>query len=182
MKILPILLLFGWSAMLIAQEDITFTASLSSDTVNLEQPFEITFTISGKEAQNFEQPDFQGFEVVYGPNQSTQMSVVNGSMSQKRSYSFGLQALDVGTHVISPASITVNGTVIKTDFIKVVADENYIPKRRKRGRDNFFDQFQLDFSFPDMEGFPRRRKNDGTNPEPTQPTKKGKKKRKVYKI
>ena len=65
MKILPIVLLFGWSAMLIAQEDITFTASLSSDTVNLEQPFEITFTIDGKDAQNFEQPDFQGKQSLY---------------------------------------------------------------------------------------------------------------------
>lgn len=185
MKYVQLCLLLSWSTFIVAQEDIAFTVSLSSDTVNLEQPFEVTFTINAKDASNFERPAFDGFELAYGPNQSTQMSIINGDMTQKRSYTFGLQALEEGTFVLSPASITINGTVIKTDFTKIVVDSNYVPKSRKRGGDSFFDQFRMDFSFPDLEDMrmPRRRKRDDSKKdEPAQKNKKSKKKRKVYKI
>ncbi len=152
-------------------QDAKFTIEVNSDTVNLVSPFEVTFTIEGQDISAFQQPEFADFMVVY-QNQSTQMQITNGEMKKSISYTFGLKAKENGSFVIEKASVNVAGTMLYTDFTKVVVDENYIPKAQPKNemRMEFRNPFD-DFFGPDM--FPK--------PEST-PKKKKKTKRKVYKI
>ena len=145
----------------------SFTAILSSDTTNLESTFEITFKIEGAEAQSFEEPEFSDFDVIY-QNQSTQMSIMNGEMTQSISYVFGLKAREEGSFAIEKASVQIDGTTYYTDYVKVVVDENYIPKKQPKNDSNFWNPFG---EFPDM-----------NRPELKKEPKKTKKKRKIYKI
>lgn len=145
----------------------SFTTILSSDTTNLESTFEITFKVEGAKAESFIQPEFLDFDVVY-QNQSTQMSITNGEMTQSVSYVFGLKAREEGSFVIEKASVTIDGIAYYTDFVKVVVDENYTPKSIPRNKANFWNPFD-DFPHP-------------TIPKPKEPTQKTMKKRKIYKI
>jgi len=141
-----------------------FTVTTNSDSTNLDATFEVKFTIDGGQGTAFQQPEFNDFDIVY-QNQSTQMNITNGEMQQKVSYTFGLRAKAIGTYVIEKASVEIEGKMYATDFVKIVVDENYIPKSAPKSNNNFWSPFG---DFP-QSGSPK-------------PKAKPKKKRKVYKI
>lgn len=117
--IIILLLLQGVSAFASA---VSFTAKVSSNTVELGQRFQITFTVN-ESANNFRPPSFAQFGMVSGPNQSQSMQYVNGNVSKHTSISYVLQAVKEGKFTIGPASIVVNGKSFETQAIdvKVVA-------------------------------------------------------------
>lgn len=167
MKRLILLSLGIFLSMNVFAQTPNFAAILSSDTVNLESAFEITFKVEGSKAQHFEQPAFSDFDVVY-QNQSTQMSVTNGEMTQSISYIFGLKAKEEGSFAIDKASVEIDGTTYYTKFVKVVVDKNFVPKTSSQNNSNFWNPFG-DFPNPNSQ-------------KPKEPQKKQKKKRKIYKI
>lgn len=105
--ILLIITLF-WAQSIWAQ-DVNFEASVNKNPVGLEESFVLTFTVNAS-GRNFRPPRLSDhFRVYSGPNQSSQMSYVNGQMTASLSYSYILVPINVGTFVIEPASIEVNG-------------------------------------------------------------------------
>ena len=144
----------------------SFTASLSSDTTNLESTFEITFKVEGDKVQSFEPPEFSDFDIIY-QNQSTQMSIINGEMTQSVSYIFGLKAKELGSFAIEKASVQIEKMTYYTDFVKIVVDENYIPKTFPKNNTNRWNPFE---DFPSL-----------NNQQPKEQPTKTKTKRKVYK-
>ncbi len=79
-----------------------FEVQVSTDTILYGNYFEVRFTaqnISGK----FESPKFEDFDVVSGPNQSTNMTIVNGVTSQSASYSYFIEPKNTGLVIIEPA-------------------------------------------------------------------------------
>lgn len=100
----------------------SFEASVSSNKVGLNNRFEISFTFSGDDInsiKNFNAPDFSGFLVLSGPNQSTSMQIINGAVSASKTLSYILQPKNLGTYNISSASIEYKGTTLKTVPIKI---------------------------------------------------------------
>ena len=87
----------------IMAEDITFTASAPS-VVEVGDKFRVQFTVNTQNAQNFNAPDFKGFEVIYGPSPSTSSSfqIINGHTSHQSSvtYTFVLLCDKAGTYTI----------------------------------------------------------------------------------
>lgn len=166
---------------LAAQDEAIFKVTLSSDTVNPDATFQIIFTVESNAVKDFQAPDFDAFEIVYGPNYSSQMSMINGDVSQSVSYTYGLRALEEGTYAIPSATATINGEMAKTEFIKVVVDANYEPKAKPRQNIDFFQRWP---SNPfDMEIIPpKAREKEEAKPKKEPKPKKPKKKRKVYKI
>lgn len=144
-----------------------FTAVLSSDTTNLSSTFEITFTVEGAKSNTFQQPEFSDFDIVY-QNQSTNVTITNGEMTQSVSYVFGLKAKEEGSFAIEKASVQIEGQTYYTDYVKVVVDENYTPKKKAQNEANLWNPFD------DFPGFNR--------PAPKEKIEKTKKKRKIYKI
>jgi len=97
---------------------VKFSASVSSTTVGTGEPFEINFSVNGN-GSGFAPPDFRGFQVVGGPNQSTSMEMVNGNTSVSLSYGYELMAVSEGDFTIGPATIIVDGHRLTSNPIKI---------------------------------------------------------------
>ena len=82
----------------------------------------VQYSIDTK-AENFKSPNFNGLQVLSGPNPSTQSSYtfVNGKSQSSNSttYSFYLKAIKEGTYNITPATITVNGKAIISNALAI---------------------------------------------------------------
>ncbi len=104
----------------------SFSASVDNTSVSLNDRFQVTFTFEGTDVNNlsgFNAPDFAGFMVLSGPNQSTSMQIINGSVSASLSYSFYLQPKNLGRYTIGSASIKYKGTPYKTDPITIQVEK-----------------------------------------------------------
>ncbi len=151
-------LLLSYFAM--AQQDIAFSAKVDKDTLRIGETFKIEFLLEGGKFKNFSLPDFEGFEIVNGPFQSSQMQVMNGEVSQRASYTYHLRPAQNGDFTILAARTEVGGKTMRTEPIQLFVldekiDPNYTPMEQER----------IDpFGFP----FPKEEKK--------------KKKRRVYKI
>ena len=99
-------------------QDPAFTASVNNNPVAVGQQFQLSFRLDGT-GRNFQPPSLSEFRVLSGPNQSTSMQYINGSMSQSLTYSYILVANKEGTFRIGPASIEVNGKKITSSPINV---------------------------------------------------------------
>ncbi len=102
----------------VGAQALKFTSSASKNEVGTGEQFEVTFSVNGN-AESFSPPNFNNFQVVGGPNQSTSMESVNGSMTVNSSVSYELMAVKEGEFTIGPASIVVNGRRITTNPIKI---------------------------------------------------------------
>lgn len=86
--------------------------------VQVGQRFQVTWSINAN-GSSFTAPEISDFQVLGGPNQSTQMQYVNGSMSQSISFSYVLRAVKEGEFKIAPARINVGGKVVSSNSLKV---------------------------------------------------------------
>jgi hypothetical protein len=101
-------------------QDVSFTASVDNNRVAVGEPFQITFSLGGSSAgSNFQPPPFTDFLVVGGPNQSTNMQFINGSISSSVSWSYVLQAKAVGKFAIGRATIDYGGKKIQTQPVGI---------------------------------------------------------------
>jgi hypothetical protein len=104
----------------------TFTASIRSTSVGLSDQFEVSFNFSGQDingVKSFSPPAFKGFMVLSGPNQSTSMQIINGAVSGSRSYSYYLQAQNVGKFTIGSAIIKYNDKTYSTQPITITVEK-----------------------------------------------------------
>ena len=89
--------------------------------------FEVTFALSNAEGTNFKAPSFgNAFALVSGPSRSASTTIVNGRMSSELAFSYALQAKKVGTFTFGPASMEVNGKIMRSNSVTVdvVKNEN----------------------------------------------------------
>ncbi len=99
-------------------QDPRFTASAGKTKLVQGEQFEVTYTIEER-GNNFRPPAFRDFNILSGPNQSTSMQFINGSMSQSVSYSYVLLAFKEGTFTLPPASIEVNGKKLFSNSLAI---------------------------------------------------------------
>ncbi|MGA7721050.1 MAG: BatD family protein [Ignavibacteriaceae bacterium] len=117
------ILLLIYTAVLYPQ---TFTAIVQNTTVGLTDQFEVTFSFSGQDingVKSFTPPNFKGFMVLSGPNQSTSMQIINGAVSGSRSYSYYLQAQNVGKFTIGSAIINYNSKTYSTQPLTITVEK-----------------------------------------------------------
>jgi len=120
-----ILLLFVFTFSTAFSQQVSFSAQAKSTVVAGER-FNITYSVNAQ-GSKFRGPNITGFNVLSGPNQSSNSSVqiINGAMTQNVSFTFTyiVQAIKEGTFTIPAATITVNGTdyTSNTLTIKVIA-------------------------------------------------------------
>lgn len=116
-----LVVVLGFCVRLLAQ-DATFVASVDRSSVAAGEQFEVLFTLSGGNvggARNFQPPNFGQFVVLSGPNQSTNMQIINGQVSSSVTYSYILYARQPGKYTIGSASIEVRGSLIKSNPVTV---------------------------------------------------------------
>ncbi len=102
-------LLVSVPLVLLAQDDQVqaFEVQVSTDTILYGNYLEVRFTAHNISGQ-FESPKFEDFKVVGGPNQSTNMTIVNGAASQSASYSYFIEPKNTGLVIIEPAYYVVD--------------------------------------------------------------------------
>jgi hypothetical protein len=83
--------------------DFTVRSEVDAQKVGVEDQVQLTITLEGSGGPDeVPLPALTNLEVAGGPFQSTQISVVNGRMSQSRSYAYVLQPRAVGKAFIGP--------------------------------------------------------------------------------
>ena len=101
----------------------SFSASVNKSNVQVGETFQISFTVENGKMSNFQPPNFGDFALRGGPNQSTNMQYINGSMSRSVSYSYYLQAKKEGTFTIGSAQANISGKTMKTNAVKVTVSK-----------------------------------------------------------
>lgn len=97
------------------------TAKLTASApaqVGVNENFRITWELNAS-GSDFVAPEITDFQVLGGPNQSTAMQYVNGSMSQSISFSYIVRGTKEGTFSIGPGRIKVGNQVIQSNGLKI---------------------------------------------------------------
>lgn len=92
---------------------VKFEAKVSKKKLGLNERLRIDFEMN-KDGDNFNPPDFSGFQVVGGPNTSVSNSWFNGKRSYKKTYSYFLAPKQKGTFTIKQATIEIDEEIYKT--------------------------------------------------------------------
>jgi len=103
----------------LSQAQVSFVAKVSKKTLGINERLRVDFEMN-QDGDNFEPPNFQGFNVVGGPNQSISNSWINGKRSYSKTYSYFLSPKSKGNFTIKQASIEIRGEIYKTTPIKVL--------------------------------------------------------------
>lgn len=111
------------SGVCLSQDDPVMKVEISSDTILIGNYIQLKYTIENASG-NFEMPELEGLLLISGPNTSSSMSMVNGAVSQKASYTVFLQPVDIGNHQIGPAYIETESGVLESQPINITAIDN----------------------------------------------------------
>lgn len=158
MKIFSVIFLFLIALFsLQAQQNISFSVSVSSDSILLGNQFEARFTLKNAKGENFQAPIFDEFDVISGPNTSSSATIINGAMTQSITYTYRLRPRDIGNYFIPPASVEIEGNIVETQPLEIMVvpnpdgilqSPNYAMPSRPFDYNNLFDSDQfLNFDF-----------------------------------
>ena len=104
-------------------------------SVPVNQNFQFNITLENASG-NPKPPSFNDFQVLSGPNTSTSMSWVNGSVTQSVTYSYILKPKQEGTFKIGKASVVVSGITMESNEL-VIAVTKASAQQQQRQRDPF---------------------------------------------
>ncbi len=117
-RILHIIIIFLATVTTLVAQDVEFTAKVNLQKLGLNERLRVEFSMN-QDGDNFIPPSFKDFTVVGGPSQTTSRQWINGKGSFSKSFSYFLTPDKQGTLTIEPAEITVNGTVYRSQPVKV---------------------------------------------------------------
>lgn len=114
-------------------QNVTFNAGVDKNPVAADEQFTLEFTVttSGASARSFKAPDLNKFLTLSGPNQSTSMQIINGSVSSSQSFSYILQAREAGKFQIGSATIEVGGSQFKSNEVEITVTKGSGQKRQQ---------------------------------------------------
>ena len=97
---------------------VQFVATASKTSLGINERLRVDFTMN-EDGDNFSPPNFEGFKVVGGPNQSVSYQWINGKKSFEKTFSYFLMPIKKGVAVVKQATIEINGQVYKTNPLKI---------------------------------------------------------------
>ena len=97
---------------------IKFEAEVSKNKLGVNENLRIDFKMN-KDGDNFSPPNFDGFNIVGGPNQSVSNSWINGTRTFSKTYSYFLSPIKRGRFTIGQASIEIEGDIYKTSPVDI---------------------------------------------------------------
>jgi hypothetical protein len=114
-----------------ARAEFTLRSEVDSRKVGVEDQVQLTITVEGAGAPDeIPLPPLKNLELVGGPFQSTQVSIVNGRMSQSRSLSYVLQPRAVGSAEIG--AVRAGGQSAPAIAIEVVKGRLAQPRPQRQ--------------------------------------------------
>lgn len=130
-----------WTTLLFGQAKFTATATKTNVAVN--EPFEVDFVVNAN-GDRFTPPDFSGFQVMSGPNISTEETMVNGVTTFNNTYGYIVAATKEGAFTIGAAAISVGGHTMLTSAIKIHVKGQASPQAQQQAQ-----QMQIPDPFAD---------------------------------
>ena len=135
-----------------AESEVSFRAEVDATRIGLDDQVQLTIAIEGRSIDlkgEISIPQLENLRIVAGPSLSTQISLVNGSMSQARSYILVLQPTSVGAARIGSSRATIGGRERATEPIALEIVQGSVVQRQApqdpfsafRGQDPFGAQF-----------------------------------------
>jgi hypothetical protein len=121
-KIFFILFFTCYANVYTQDQGVSFVAQVSKKTLGVNENLRVDFKMN-KDGDNFEAPNFEGFRVVGGPNQSVSNSYINGKRTFLKIYSYYVTPLKTGTLTIGQSKIEIDNKIYKTSRIKVKVSE-----------------------------------------------------------
>ncbi|PKL90308.1 MAG: hypothetical protein CVV23_00190 [Ignavibacteriae bacterium HGW-Ignavibacteriae-2] len=117
-----VLLLFFISSLIVGQQ---FQTTADKTTIGQNERVQVYFEFTGGDnsgIKNFQPPSFSGFRILSGPNQSSSVQIINGSMSASVTFSYVLAPTQIGEFTIGSAAVEFKGSQYKTNpvVIKVI--------------------------------------------------------------
>jgi len=94
-------------------------AVASATEITMDEEVEVTYTIENASVSSFVPPDFSPFQVTFGPAKSQNYSIINGKISRKVAFTYGLRPSRTGKYIIGAASAQVNEDPIKSNTLSV---------------------------------------------------------------
>lgn len=116
-----IYLLFGFQTLW--SQEVSFIVEMSTDTVLMGNYVQLKYSVENIQG-DFQAPEFNGFNIISGPNVSSQFSMINGKVTQSASYSYYLQPLEVGVFHIDAAALENDTQHLETATITIVVAAN----------------------------------------------------------
>lgn len=98
---------------------VTFMASADAKQIVEGNQVEVTFTLNNANGTEFKAPPFKNFEVVGGPSRAISSSNYNGQISRSIAYSYVLEPKKNGKLTIAPATVKVDGKIMKTKSLNI---------------------------------------------------------------
>ena len=112
-----------------------FVAKVSTPKIGINQSFNLSFELNGT-GSSFKAPDLKNFQIVSGPNQSSSMSMVNGSISQSLTYSYTLRPRKLGKLKIGKAKIHCNGRPLMSNELTIQVQKEDVAAAKKSNQRN----------------------------------------------
>ena len=133
----------------LSAEDLTLSAEVDARAVGLDDQLQLTISVSGRSLalpDNLGVPPLKNLRVVGGPSVSTQVSFVNGAVSQGKTFTYVLQPTAVGQAEVGALRVKLsNGEERTTTAIAVDVSEGSVRPRPRRSADPFgWDPFGQD--------------------------------------
>ena len=103
----------------VSARDVQFTAEVDQNKIALGTSAQLTLTVTGtQDVADIPAPSVDGLDIRFlGP--STQISIVNGQYSSRKSWIYALVPLKTGRFTIPALNINVNGTSHTTDSVEI---------------------------------------------------------------
>lgn len=111
LKLIFLTLILAVSQLTMAQ--VRFETKVSKKKLGANERLRVDFEMN-TDGDNFTPPNFAGFTVVGGPNQSISNSWINGKRSYAKTFSYFLSPTRRGKFTIKQATIEIGGQIYKT--------------------------------------------------------------------
>jgi len=116
---------------------VSFTVSVADKRMEQGQRFAIEFKVNQK-GESFQAPTFNGFRVLGGPNTSVSTYMDNSGTRFNLTYSYILQATNLGQFTIGPAYIKVDGKTYRTESLEITVIEKREAAAKEETKDLIF--------------------------------------------
>ncbi|MBT3872977.1 MAG: protein BatD [Flavobacteriaceae bacterium] len=116
------------------QAQVSFVAKVSKKTLGINERLRVDFEMN-QDGDNFVPPNFKGFNVVGGPNQSISNSWLNGKRSYLKTYSYFLVPRAQGNFIINQATIEIDDQIYKTTSLNIIVTAAVIKPKDENSAD-----------------------------------------------
>lgn len=141
--LLPFFLLFIFGCNHLVQAQAKFYAS-APKSVPVNQAFQLSYTLENANGGNLKLPPLNDFQLVGGPNTSTNMQWINGNVTQSVTYTYILKPKKEGTFKIEKGSIQVSKVTMESNELTIEITKAAAQPQAQQRQRNTYDPFADD--------------------------------------